>query len=78
KIIPNTVYNIDRNEFEIIKSINIIKYKREEIDKINLIKINEKISLIEFKKNRKKYKLYFMQSPYLIKIYNLSLTKLFN
>ena len=77
-IIPNVIYNINSNEIEIIIFKKIIKYKREEIDKINLIKINENINIIEFKKKRIKYELYFRESPYLIKIYNLSLIKLFN
>lgn len=77
-IIPNVIYNIDSNKIEIIIFKKIIKYKREEIDKINLIKINDNINIIEFKKKRIKYKLYFIKSPYLIKIYNLSLIKLLN
>lgn len=77
RLVSSCVYNINTNQLEVIKDKNIIKYKKEEIDKINLIKSNENITIIEFEKNRKKYKLYFRNNPYLIKIYNTSLIKLF-
>ena len=77
RLVSNCIYNINKNQLEVIKDKNTIKYKKEEIDKINLIKSNENITIIEFEKNRKKYKLYFRNNPYLIKIYNTSLIKLF-
>ncbi|MDU5105748.1 hypothetical protein [Clostridium sp.] len=77
RLVSSCVYNINTNELEVIKDKNTIKYKKEEIDKINLMKSNNNITIIEFQKNRKKYKLYFRKSPYLIKIYNTSLIKLF-
>lgn len=77
RLVSSCVYNINTNQLEVIKDKNTIKYKKEEIDKINLIRSNENITIIEFEKNRKKYKLYFRNNPYLIKIYNTSLIKLF-
>lgn len=77
RLLSSCVYNISTNQLEIIKYKNTIKYKKEEIDKINLIKSNDNITIIEFEKNRKKYKMYFRKSPYLIKIYITSLIKLF-
>jgi|GEM_PF-1865363 len=77
RLLSSCAYNINTNQLEVIKDKNTIKYKKDEIDKINLIKSNENITIIEFQKNRKKYKLYFKNSPYLIKIYNTSLIKLF-
>lgn len=77
-LIPNVIYNIDLCEFEIIKRKSILKYKKYEIDKIKLIKQNTNSIYVELNKNKSKYKLYFKENPYLIKIYNLSLTKLFN
>ena len=76
-LIPNVIYNIDLCEFEIIKRKSILKYKKYEIDKIKLIKQNTNSIYVELNKNKSKYKLYFKENPYLIKIYNLSLTKLF-
>lgn len=76
--IPNVIYNIDLCEFEIIKRKSILKYKKHEIDKIKLIRENTNSIYVELKKNRNRYKLYFKENPYLIKIYNLSLIKLFN
>ncbi|MBE6052750.1 MAG: hypothetical protein E7212_02375 [Clostridium sartagoforme] len=78
KVRPNIVYNIDKEEFEIIKFKNTIKYKKYEIDKIKVINVNNNIRAIEFKKSGNKYKMYIRQNPYLISIYNLSLIKLFN
>lgn len=77
RLVSNCAYNINTNQLEVIKDKNTIKYKKDEIDKINLMKSNNNITIIEFQKNRKKYKLYFKNSPYLIKIYNTSLIKLF-
>ncbi|MCF0148528.1 MAG: hypothetical protein HUJ77_09035 [Clostridium sp.] len=77
RLVSRCLYNINTKELEVIKYKNTIKYKKEEIDKINLIKWNNNITIVEFEKNRKKYKLYFRNNPYLIKIYNTSLIKLF-
>lgn len=77
RLLSSCAYNINTNQLEVIKDKNTIKYKKDEIDKINLMKSNNNITIIEFQKNRKKYKLYFKNSPYLIKIYNTSLIKLF-
>ena len=74
----NIIYNIDKEEVEIFTFKTILKYKKNEIDKIKVIKINNTITSIVFKKNKNKFKLYFRENPYLIKIYNTSLTKLFN
>lgn len=73
-----TIYNIDKEEVEIFSWKNTLKYKKYEIDKIKVMKVNGNINSIVFKKNKKNFKLYFRENPYLIKIYNTSLTKLFN
>ena len=77
KLIPRIFYNIDTNEVEVFKWRKKIKYKREELDKVKLKKINEYTSVVEFIKNKKKYKLYFMGNSQLSKIYNTSLKELF-
>ena len=58
------------NAISQIDNIEVIHQELSEIPDNN-------ITIIEFQKNRKKYKLYFKNSPYLIKIYNTSLIKLF-
>ncbi len=73
-----TIYNIDKEEVEIFSWKNTLKYKKYEIDKIKVMKVNGNINSIVFKKNKNNFKLYFRENPYLIKIYNTSLTKLFN
>ncbi|VYU36311.1 hypothetical protein [Clostridium tertium] len=77
KIVPNNVYNIDRDEVEILRGKHTFKYKKTEIDKIKLRRSTD-LNTIEFNKNGNKYVMYFKESPYLMKIYNLSLGKLFN
>ncbi|NLL29780.1 MAG: hypothetical protein GX258_01725 [Clostridiales bacterium] len=72
------VFNIDKDQFEIIRRNSTIKYKKYEIDKINFRKYTNKIYIIEFDKDRKKYNFLFKENPYLIKIYNTSFAKLFN
>lgn len=76
-IFSNTVFNIDKEELEIINRRNSLKYKRHEIDKIELKRYYDGVTTIEFKKSRNKYSISFNDSPYLIKIYDLSLIKLF-
>ena len=76
-ILPRTIYNIDKGEFEIYKFRNNFNYKKYEIDKIELEKINQNITSIAFKKDGSKYKMYFRENQYLKRIYNLSLIKLF-
>lgn len=73
-----TIYNIDKEEVEIFTWKTTLKYKKYEIDKIKVMKVNNTINSIAFKKNKNNFKLYFRENPYLIKIYNTSLTKLFN
>lgn len=73
-----TIYNIDKEEVEVFTWKTTLKYKKYEIDKIKVMKVNDNLNSIVFKKNKNKYKLYFRENPYLIKIYNTSLTKLFN
>jgi hypothetical protein len=73
----NIIFNIDKEEFEIIKRNSTIKYKKYQVDKINLKKYTNDIYMIEFEKDRKKYNLLFRGNPYLMKIYNVSLVKLF-
>lgn len=77
-LINNAVFNIDKDEFEIFRGKNIFKYKRHELDKINIKKNYQGINNIEFKKNGNIYTICFKENPYLIKIYNTSLSKLFN
>lgn len=72
------VFNIDKDELEVKRGKDIFKYKRDEIDKIRIIKHSTKGKSIEFKKNKNKYILNFEDTPYLIKNYNISLNKLFN
>ncbi|NLZ34632.1 MAG: hypothetical protein GX889_06950 [Clostridiales bacterium] len=72
------LFNIDRDEFEIISATNPEKFKRHEAGKIKMKKIYEGIYKIEIKKDRKKLYLLFKDNPYLIKIYNTSLVKLFS
>ena len=72
------VFNIDKDELEVKRGKDIFKYKRDEIDKIRIIKHSTKGKSIEFKKNKNKYILNFEDTPYLIKNYNVSLNKLFN
>ena len=72
------IYNIDKEEVEIFTWKTTLKYKKYEIDKIKVMKVNNTINSIVFKKNKNNFKLYFRENPYLIKIYNTSLTKLFN
>lgn len=74
----NIIYNIDINELEVIRKNNILKYKKHEIDEIKVRKQSDYVTDIQFIKNKKKYDIYFKESPYLIKIYNVSLVKLFN
>ncbi len=74
----NIIYNIDINELEVIRKNNILKYKKHEIDEIKVRKQSDYVTDIQFIKNKKKYDIYFKESPYLIKIYNISLVKLFN
>ena len=76
-ILPRAFYNIDKGEFEIIKFRNNFKYKKGDIDKIELERINQNITSIQFKKDGSKYKMYFRENQYLKRIYNLSLIKLF-
>lgn len=73
----NTVFNIDKDELEIVRLKRLQKYKRHEIDKIELKRYFDEVTTIEFKKNENKFVIYFKDTPYLIKIYNLSLIKLF-
>lgn len=77
-LINNVVFNIDKDEFEVFRGKHIFKYKRHEIDKINIKKYYQGINNIEFKKNGNRYIICFKENPYLIKIYNTSLSKLFN
>ncbi|MCR1952481.1 MULTISPECIES: hypothetical protein [unclassified Clostridium] len=76
-IFENNVFNIDKDELEVIRRKSILKYKRHEIDKIKLKRELNGITTIYFKKNGNKFRLYFKDNPYLIKIYDLSLVKLF-
>lgn len=76
KVMPNNVYNINSDEVEILRGKHTFKYKKQEIDKIKLIRGNN-LNTIEFKKNGNKYVMYFKESKYLTKIYNLSLGELF-
>ena len=66
-----------KDELEIINRRNSLKYKRHEIDKIELKRYYDGITTIEFKKNENKHSISFKDTPYLIKIYDLSLVKLF-
>ena len=74
----NVIFNIDKDELEVKIGKNIFKYKRHEIDKINIKKYYQDVNNIEFKKNGNRYIICFKENPYLIKIYNTSLSKLFN
>ena len=76
KVMPNNVYNINSDEVEILRGKHTFKYKKQEIDKIKLIRGNN-LNTIEFKKNGNKYVMYFKESKYLTKIYKLSLGELF-
>ena len=76
KVMPNNVYNINSDEVEILRGKHTFKYKKQEIDKIKLIRGNN-LNTIEFKKNGNKYVMYFKEGKYLTKIYNLSLGELF-
>lgn len=76
KVMPNNVYNINSDEVEILRGKHTFKYKKKEIDKIKLIR-GHNLNTIEFKKNGNKYVMYFKESKYLTKIYNLSLGELF-
>lgn len=78
KLEKTIIYNIDKEEIEIFTWKTNLKYKKYEIDKIKVMKVNNTINSIVFKKNKNNFKLYFRENPYLIKIYNTSLTKLFN
>lgn len=78
KLEKTIIYNIDKEEIEIFTWKTTLKYKKYEIDKIKVMKVNNTINSILFKKNKNNFKLYFRENPYLIKIYNTSLTKLFN
>ena len=78
KLEKTIIYNIDKEEIEIFTWKTTLKYKKYEIDKIKVMKVNNTINSIVFKKNKNNFKLYFRENPYLIKIYNTSLTKLFN
>lgn len=73
----STVFNIDKDELEIVRLKRLQKYKRHEVDKIELKRYFDEVTTIEFKKNENKFVIYFKDTPYLIKIYNLSLIKLF-
>lgn len=73
----NIVFNIDKEEFEVLRGKHTYKYKKHEIDKIKVIR-NYNINIIEFKKNNNRYSINFKETPYLVKIYNNSITKLFN
>lgn len=76
-IFSNTVFNIDKDELEFIRRKSTLKYKRHEIDKIELKREVDHITNIYFKKSGNKYSISFKDTPYLIKIYDLSLIKLF-
>ncbi|MBS5938696.1 hypothetical protein [Clostridium sp.] len=76
KVMPNNVYNINSDEVEILRGKHTFKYKKQEIDKIKLIR-GHNLNTIEFKKNGNKYVMYFKESKYLTKIYSLSLGELF-
>lgn len=72
------LFNIDKDEFEITRLKKTIIYSKYEVDKIQLKKYTNELYLIEFKKNKNKYKILFRENPYLMKIYNVSLSKLFD
>lgn len=72
------IYNIDKEELEVIFRKKISLYKKCDLDKIEIIKPYIKCTVIKFFKDRKRYKLYFEDTPYLIKNYNISLNKFFN
>lgn len=72
------IFNIDKDELEVKRGKRNFKYKRCEFDKIKLVGGNSKFTILQFEKNRKKYRLNFEDTPYLIKNYNVSLNKLFN
>lgn len=76
-IFSNIVFNIDKDALEIINRKNSLNYKRYEIDKIELKREIVDTTTIYFKKSGNKYSIYFKDNPYLIKIYDLSLVKLF-
>lgn len=79
KYYTNTIiFNISANELEVIGRKRTLKYKREEIDKIQIIKTDMQHKTIIFKKNNKKYNIKILDTPYLIKNLNISLTKLFD
>lgn len=67
------LYNIDKDELEVIFRKKISIYKKCDLDKIEIRK-----TYIKFFKDRKRYKLYFEDTPYLIKNYKISLNKFFN
>lgn len=76
-LMTNIVFNIDKDEFEVLRGKHTYKYKKHEIDKIKVVR-NYNINIIEFKKNGNKYNINFKETPYFVKIYNNSITKLFN
>lgn len=76
KVMPNNVYNTNSDEVEILRGKHTFRYKKQEIDKIKLIR-GHNLNTIEFKKNGNKYVMYFKESKYLTKIYNLSLGEIF-
>lgn len=77
RLMTKIVFNIDKKEFEVLRGKHTYKYKKKRIDKIRVIRSTD-LNTIEFKKNGNKYRMFFKETPYLIKIYNLSLAKLFN
>ncbi|MBQ6820107.1 MAG: hypothetical protein IJO26_02275 [Clostridium sp.] len=78
KLAKTTIYNIDKEEVEIFTWKTTLKYKKHEIDKIKVTNKSSCLNSIVFKKNKNKFILNYKKNPYLIKIYNTSLTKLFN
>lgn len=75
-ILNTTVYNIEKNEVEIFKSKGVIKYNRNEIDKVDILNLNERINTVVFYKGRRKYRIKFTDNKYVMKIYNTSLNEL--
>lgn len=71
------IYNIDKDELEVIYRKKFLKYKRYELDKIEIKKLDIKCDVVKFLKDGKQYKLYIEKTPYLIKNYNISLKKFF-
>ena len=72
------LFNIDKEQFEIIRRNKTIKYNKYEVDKLKFKKYNNQMYSIEFSKNKNKYNILFKDNPYLIKIYDVSLQKLFS